>query len=360
MNRMNEMNKAGTVDGAGDAPVVSGKRAKWVVPVAAGCAVLVLAGVGGGYAWYAHDRSVRVLADATEACSASVTKVAEAKSMWESALKSDEVTEALKITDRQVAQTRTVSALAETKSTSFADVKACSGDADTLHGITDTNTRLASTYGKQAAALKDDARTVTESRDAKTLTDLKAKLDGKIKTAKKLLADSNNKVKDTKTRDTLSKAISEAGKAKDAKTIETMIKTLDDAVNKVNQSIDAKKKSDAEAKAKKEAEAEKQAATQTTGTGNAYTNTGNTYGYNGTTGNGNGYTYTPTQQAQNTTPQNTGKSQVTLNPTGPDTIPDPDGGNWGYDLTKIPDSAYKPDGTVCVTIPSDGSPATAC
>ncbi|KAB5607572.1 hypothetical protein [Bifidobacterium jacchi] len=338
---MNEMNNGG------DAPVASRRRAKWVVPVAAGCAVLVLAGAGGGYAWYAHDRSVRVLADANEACSSSVAAVKDAKKDWESVLVSDEVTEALKITDRQVAQTRTVSALAETKSTSFADVKACSGDADTLHGITDANTRLASTYEKQAAVLKDDARTVTASRDAKTLADLKAKLDGKVKDARKLLADSDGKVKDAKTRDTLSKAISEAGKAKDAKTIETAIGTLDDATGKVNTSIDAKQKSDAAAKAK--AEAAKQAATQT-GAGNTYTNNSNNsnnsnngYGY-GYTGGGNGNTYTPTQQTQNTTPAPT--TQAPQTQTKPQTTKPQTSTN-----NKTDDSYEE----ICAFIPSDGT-----
>ena len=102
---------------------------------------------------------------------------------------------------------------------------------------------------------------VTGSMDAKTLADAKAVLQSTVDSADKTYTDSDGKVQDNATRDSLKTALDAAKKVladdgvTDAKEYTDQKTAVDDAVKTVNDSIAAKEKADAEAKAQAEAAA---------------------------------------------------------------------------------------------------------
>ena len=101
------------------------------------------------------------------------------------------------------------------------------------------------------AAVDRAAKAVTASRDAKTLEDAKAALDAKKEEASRLLADSDGKVADNATRDTLQQAIGQAGQAKGdgAKACRDAADALQAAIDRVNASVQAKSQADQQAAA---------------------------------------------------------------------------------------------------------------
>ena len=147
---------------------------------------------------------------------------------------------------------------------------------------------------------------VTGSMDAKTLADAKAVLQSTVDSADKTYADSDGKVQDNATRDSLKAALDAAKKVLDddsvidAKEYTDQKTAVDDAVKAVNDSITAKEQADAEAKAKAEAEAVATASSAASsggysGGGSSYyggsTGSSSSSNYNGNTGGSNsGYT----------------------------------------------------------------------
>ena len=174
----------------------------------------------------------------------------------------------------------------------------------------------------QIAALKNAMKAVTDSKTAKDLDTAKADLKGTLDSAGKTLADSDGKVADNATRDSLKKTIDAAQKVYDKKDV-TDPKTytdakakLEKAVKVVNDSIQAKQAADekaaqeaAAAQAAAEAQAQAQAAQQQAQsysgyTGGSYSNysnsgyTGGSYSNYSNTSAGGGYSapqhnYTP-------------------------------------------------------------------
>lgn len=285
--------------GAGRA-VPEPKRPKWLVPViAGGAAVVVLAAGGiGGYLWWSH----RQLTEASGECSVAYDKAVKAQGKLTEYLKSDAVKAAIAVKDSEVEDAETVAVLASTVkavSNTKTDIPGC--PADGLKGIRAAAARLdrtAAAYAKTVNEVRGKADAVNASKTDKTVAD-----------ATKVLDDSKGRVEDDKVRAALENAI----KSKDGKAIS-------DAVKAVNDSIKAKSDADAKARAEKEEQAADNAAQAQTDNSGSYTGdtTGGHTGYAGggytqsqgggytpapqPTGNGGGYTPAP-QPAPQPTPQ---------------------------------------------------------
>lgn len=141
---------------------------------------------------------------------------------------------ASQITAKQVADAKTVDALAEALKANEPDVVACVADSkadyESKTSLIEKNTGW---YGKHEKSLKEAVKAVNDSKLEKTVSD-----------AERLLKDSDGKVADAATRDELSKAV----KARDADKIAA-------ASKKVNDSVTARTKADEEAQRKAEEEA---------------------------------------------------------------------------------------------------------
>ena len=212
-------------------------RKKTVIAVASVAVVAVLAG-GGYFGWKAY--AGHQLADAKQACVEASESYRKAMNGYSTLVDGDAAT-ASQITVKQVADAKTVDALAAALKATEPKVVACAADDKAgYESKTGLIVKNAGWYGKHAKSLENAVKAVNDSKLAKTVSD-----------AERLLDDSDGKVQDAKTRDELSKAV----KAKDAGLIAA-------ASKKVNDSMAAKTKADAEAKAKAEQEAQAQAAAE--------------------------------------------------------------------------------------------------
>ena len=212
-------------------------RKKTVIAVASVAVVAVLAG-GGYFGWKAY--AGHQLADAKQACVEASESYRKAVNGYSTLVDGDAAT-ASQITVKQVADAKTVDALAAALKATEPKVVACAADDKAgYESKTGLIAKNAGWYGKHAKSLENAVKAVNDSKLAKTVSD-----------AERLLNDSDGKVQDAKTRDELSKAV----KAKDAGLIAA-------ASKKVNDSMAAKTKADAEAKAKAEQEAQAQAAAE--------------------------------------------------------------------------------------------------
>ena len=196
-----------------------------VIAVASVAAVAVLAG-GGWFVWktYANHE----LAEARQACVEASESYRKAADSYSGLVDGDAAT-ASQITVKQVADAKTVDALAEALKANEPDVVACVADSkadyESKTSLIEKNTGW---YGKHEKSLENAVRAVNDSKLEKT-----------------------GKVADAATRDELSKAV----KARDADKIAA-------ASKKVNDSVTAKTKADEEAQRKAEEEAAAQAAAQ--------------------------------------------------------------------------------------------------
>lgn len=210
---------------------------KAVIAVASIAVVAVLAG-GGYLGWKAYTG--HQLAEARQACVEASESYRKAVNGYSTLVNGDAAT-AIQITAKQVADAKTVDALAEELKATEPKVVACAADDragyESKTGLIEKNTGW---YAKHTKSLKAAVGAVNDSKLEKTVSD-----------AERLLKDSDGKVQDASTRDELSKAI----KAKDADAIAS-------ASKKVNDSVTAKTKADAEAKAKAEQEAQAQSAAE--------------------------------------------------------------------------------------------------
>lgn len=208
-----------------------------VIAVASVAAVAVLAGCG-WFGWKAYTG--HRLVEARQACVEASESYRKAAGEY-SKLVDGDAAAASKVTAGQVADAKTVDALAAALKATEPKTVACVADDmagyESKTGLIGKNTGW---YGKHAKSLENAVKAVNDSKLAKTVSD-----------AERLLKDSDGKVQDASTRDELSKAI----KAKDADAIAA-------ASKKVNDSMAAKTKADAEAKAKAEQEAQAQAAAE--------------------------------------------------------------------------------------------------
>ena len=277
--------------GAGRA-VPEPKRPKWLVPViAGGAAVVVLAAGGiGGYLWWSH----RQLTEASGECSVAYDKAVKAQGKLTEYLKSDAVKAAIAVKGSEVRDAETVAVLASTVKTASntkTDIPGCpSGNLKGIRAAAAQLDRAAAVYAKTVSEVRGKADAVSASKTDKTVAD-----------ATKVLDDSKGRVEDDKVRTALENAI----KSRDGKAIS-------DAVKAVNDSIKAKSDADAKAEAEKEGQAAENTA-QAPDNGSSYTGdtTGGHTGYAQSqgggytpapqpTGNGGGYTPAPRPTPQPT------------------------------------------------------------
>lgn len=276
------------------------KCPKWLPPlVAAVCAViLVAAGIIG---WNAYSGAK--LAEAKEACATAADTVRNNANEYNALLNGD-AADAAAVKAEQVKDSKTVESLGKELKAMAPEYEGCVAEnAQGLDAATVKLNEQADWYETHEKSLTKAVRAVAESKAAKRLETAKTNLTAKLDEASKLLADSDGKVADNATRDALSNAIDAANGLKDGNDpakIDGARKTLEDAINGVNASVQAKTDADAQAAAAAAAAAQAQAQAQSTYngvssySGGAYRRTeGSTSGsntYRGTTSGGSGST----------------------------------------------------------------------
>ena len=274
------------------------KRPKWLLPlIAAICAVvLVVAGIIG---WNTYSGAK--LAQAKETCAAAADTVRNNANEYNALLNGD-AADAAAVKAEQVEDSKTVESLGKELKAMAPEYEGCvAEDAQGLDAATVKLNEQADWYGTHEKSLSKAVRAVIESKAAKRLETAKTNLTAKLDEASRLLADSDGKVADNATRDALSNAIDAANGLKDGNDpakIDGARKTLEDAINGVNASVQAKTDADAQAAAAAAAAAQAQAQAQSTYSGvssysgGAYGRTeGSTSGsntYRGTTSGGSG------------------------------------------------------------------------
>ena len=272
------------------------KRPKWLLPlIAVVCAVvLVVAGVVG---WNMY-RGAK-LAEAKEACATAADGVRSQANEYNALLNGD-AADAAAVRAEQVEDSKTVESLGKELKAMAPEYEGCvAEDAQGLDAATVKLNEQADWYGTHEKSLSKAVRAVTESKAAKRLETAKTNLTAKLDEASRLLADSDGKVADNATRDALSNAIDAANGLKDGNDpakIDGARKTVEDAINGVNASVQAKTDADAQAAAAAAAAAQVQARSAYSGgssySGNTYRRTeGSTSGsntYRGTTSGGTG------------------------------------------------------------------------
>ena len=274
------------------------RRPKWLPPlVAAVCAVILIA--AGIIGWNAYSGAK--LAEAKEACVTAADTVRNNANEYNALLNGD-AADAAAVKAEQVKDSKTVESLGKELKSSAPEYEGCVAEnAQGLDAATVKLNEQADWYETHEKSLSKAVRAVAESKAAKRLDDAKTNLTAKLYEASKLLADSNGKVADNATRDALSNAIDAANGLKDGNDpakIDGARKTLEDAINGVNASVQAKTDADAQAAAAAAAAAQAQAQAQSTYSGvssysgGAYRRTeGSTSGsntYRGTTSGGSG------------------------------------------------------------------------
>lgn len=267
--------------------------------------VVALAGIGGGYAYWTHH---------------------EGNAYHEAVAQAENADKALsKAVDEATATTYKADQLKEPKLLDKLDTAI--GKAKALKGIPDdapsewlawqlASARKASATDAdeadaQAKALNAALKAVRDSRLAKELDGSKDQLKRGIDGASKTFKDTDGKVADNATRDSLKKAIAEANSAlskkgvTDPKAYTGQKAKLDAAVKRVTDSKAAKEQADAEAAAQAQAQAQAQAAQAAAQPQRSYSQSYNRYG-----GSGSGYSssrgYSAPQQSY--TPSNNGGS----------------------------------------------------
>ena len=225
------------------------KRPKWLLPlIAVVCAVvLVVAGVVG---WNMY-RGAK-LAEAKEACATAADGVRSQANEYNALLNGD-AADAAAVKAEQVKDAKTVESLGKELKASAPEYEGCvAEDAKGLDAATVKLGEQADWYKTHEQSLSKAVRAVIESKAAKTLETAKTNLTAKLDEASRLLADSDGKVADNATRDALSNAIDAANGLKDGNDpakIDGARKTVEDAINGVNASVQAKTDADAQAAA---------------------------------------------------------------------------------------------------------------
>ena len=281
------------------------QRAKLTAIIVA-VVVVALAGIGGGYAYYTRQ---------------------EANAYHEAVARAENADKALsKAVDEATATTYKADQLKEPKLLGKLD--AAISKAKALKGVPEdqpgewlawqlasarkANATDADEANAQAKALNAALKAVRDSRLAKELDGAKSQLKQGIDSAGQTLRDTDGKVADNATRDSLTKAIDEANDTlskkgvTDPKTYTDAKAKLDAAVKQVTDSKAAKEQADAEAAA--QAQAQAQAAAQAAAQSQrSYSQSYNRYG-----GSGSGYSsnrgYSAPQQSY--TPSNNGGSSA--------------------------------------------------
>lgn len=242
--------------------------------------IVALAGIGGGYAYWTHHEGNayhEAVAQAENADKALSKAVDEATA---TEYKADQLKEP-KLLDKLDEQVKKAESL-----------KGIPNDAPSewlawrLASAKKANATDADEANAQAKALNATLNAVRDSKLAKELDTAKSQLKRGIDSAGKTLKDTDGKVADNATRDSLTKAIDEANSTlskkgvTDPKTYTDAKAKLDAAIKQVTDSKAAKEQADAEAAAQAQAQAA-QAAAQSQ---SSYSQSYNRYG-----GSGSGY-----------------------------------------------------------------------
>ena len=230
---------------------------KTKITVSAVAAVAILAGITGGVVLYyngqEHDKAVTTCQKVSADYKAKVTE-------YDKLLKNSK--DAISITQEQVADPSTVSALAKDVKTRVVKLAACN-TGDTTKKIIEAYKKNEKSLAKLTKVVKDtknDVARVLKSKTAKDVQDATNNLKAKLDEANNKLGESNGKVADENTRTTLQNAINDAQKLYDDKSqnvddLNNKAKALEDAVNAVNGSEQAKAQADAQAAAAAAAQA---------------------------------------------------------------------------------------------------------
>lgn len=236
-------------------------RKKRIAIISVSALLVAALATGGAVAIYQHSASAQ-LAEAKTACAQASDRLRVAQNTYNALINGDEYKSAVKITAKQVEDSKVVTTLAKDSGDEAPTMVACNVDDKTAlernTGLIDKNTTWYETHTK---TIDTDVKNVVKARDAKTLKDTQTALAKKIADAKKLYDSSKDKVKDNKTRDALKKQLDTAGKLKDGKDVKKIKDAqtaLDKAMKTVNNSVKAKQDADkkaAEEQARKEAEA---------------------------------------------------------------------------------------------------------
>lgn len=272
------------------------KPAKKTIIVSTIAAVVVLAGVGGGYAYASnttYDSYESQLESANEADSKLVKILAEARTLVKATKETD-------VLDKTVLDSLT-------KSIKTGD--ALKGVPATSHA---TKWNLWSASKAKASVVDDIAKAddsidaigkamskVNASKTAKQVKDARSTLDKTVKSAESLYKDSEGKVQDDKTRASLKTSIDNAKKTSgnkkaDVKTLTAANDGLVKAVKAVNDSKNAKAQADAQKQAQEQAQTQSAGTSSGTYSNSGYSNTGGSYS-NGSS------QYTQTQNSNNCT-----------------------------------------------------------
>jgi hypothetical protein len=269
--------------------------------------VVALAGIGGGYAYWTHHETNayhEAVAQAENADKALSKAVDEATA---TTYKADQLKEP-KLLDRLDAAIRKAKALKGIPNDAPSEWLAWRLASARKASATDADEADA-----QAKALKAALKAVKDSKLAKELDTAKSQLKQGIDGASKTLKDTDGKVADNATRDSLKKAIAEANSAlskkgvTDPKAYTDQKAKLDAAVKRVTDSKAAKEQADAEAAAQAQAQAaQAQAAAAAAQPQSSYSQ------YNRYGGSGSGYSsnrgYSAPQQSY--TPSSNGGSSA--------------------------------------------------
>lgn len=269
------------------------KPAKKTIIVSTIAAVVVLAGVGGGYAYASnttYDSYESQLESAKEADSKLVKTLAEARTLVKATKETDVLDKTM--LDSLTKSIKTGDALKGVPATSHATKWNLWGTTKANTIVADDNTEA----NDSIDAINKAMSKVNKSKTAKQVKDARSTLDKTISDAETLYKDSEGKVQDNKTRESLKTAIDTAKKTVDdkkagVKTLNAQKDAVSKAVKSVNDSKTAKEQADAEAEAEEAARqaAQQQSQVQT----QTYSNTNYSRANSGTS------TYSaPTQHAQ--------------------------------------------------------------
>lgn len=273
--------------------------------------VVALAGIGGGYAYWTHQESTGYHAAVAQAEAADRSLSRAVDEATATGYKADQLKEPklLGRLDDAIGKAKALKGVPEDRPGEWlawqlaSAKKASATDADEADA--------------QAKALNAALKAVRDSRLAKELDTAKSQLKQGIDSAGKTFKDTDGKVADNATRDSLKKAIAEANSAlskkgvTDPKTYTDAKAKLDAAVKRVTDSKAAKEQADAEAAAQAQAQAtQAQAAAAAAQPQSSYSQSYNRYG-----GSSRGYSsnrgYSAPQQSY--TPSTNGGSSSSSN-----------------------------------------------
>ena len=266
-------------------PDVSEKNGKKrTVIIATVAAVVVFAGVG-GYAYAsnsAYDSYASRVESAKESDSKLVKKIAEAQSLVKATKESD-------VLDKTVLDSLSKSVKTGETRKGIPDV----GNVAkwNLWSISKAKTIISNDMTEaddSINAIGKAMRGVEASKTAKQVKDAKAALDKTITDAENLYKDSEGKVQDNKTRESLKTALDNAKKTSgdkkaDMKSLTAANDTLSKAVKAVNDSKNAKAQADAQKQAQEQAQVQVQSngVSSETYSNSGYSNSGGSYSNNG-------------------------------------------------------------------------------